>query len=231
MDIRSAQQRAWENKVAKGFNTTDIPLEFCLLQGDIAEAFATWAGITGHDDQLPDLSPDGFAGRAELDRSALTALDAAAAPGRREQVARTAMQERLAIAVERYDAGDTTSELNVIDSWVQGVRELFDSMPTEGEEAAVHITRRMAAVPAAYRQLAQTLLDVARHGRPPTRLQAEEVARQCADWSDPADSLRTSTPGRSAWAPWAWTRSARPWPAPPRAFAPGDPATAAGAGG
>ena len=42
MDIRSAQKRAWQNKVAKGFNTTDIPLEFCLLQGEIAEAFDAW---------------------------------------------------------------------------------------------------------------------------------------------------------------------------------------------
>ena len=31
MDIRSGQKLAWENKVAKGFNTTDVPLEFCLL--------------------------------------------------------------------------------------------------------------------------------------------------------------------------------------------------------
>jgi NTP pyrophosphatase (non-canonical NTP hydrolase) len=42
MDIRSAQKQAWRNKVAKGFNTTDIPLEFCLLQGEIAEAFDAW---------------------------------------------------------------------------------------------------------------------------------------------------------------------------------------------
>src|SRR3954447_19736768 len=68
-------------------------------------AFATWAGITGHDDQLPDLSPEGFAGRAELDRSALAALEAVEVPGQREQVARAAMRERLTIAVERYDAG------------------------------------------------------------------------------------------------------------------------------
>src|ERR1700685_3734826 len=94
--------------------------------------FATWGG---------------FAGRAELDRSPLAALEAAETPGLREQVARAAMQERLAVAVERYDAGDTTSELNVIDSWVQYVRELFDSMPAEGEEGAVNIARRMAAVP------------------------------------------------------------------------------------
>jgi len=119
-------------------------------------AFATWAGIAGHDDELPDLSADGFAGRAELDRSALAALETAETPGLREQVARAAMQERLAVAVERYDAGDTTSELNVIDSWVQYVRELFDLMPTEGEESAVNIASRMAAVPEAYRQLVQS---------------------------------------------------------------------------
>jgi hypothetical protein len=37
-----SQKRAWQNKVAKGFNTTDIPLEFCLLQGEMAEAFDAW---------------------------------------------------------------------------------------------------------------------------------------------------------------------------------------------
>ena len=42
MNIRSAQKRAWQNKIAKGFNTTDVPLEFCLLQGEIAEAFDAW---------------------------------------------------------------------------------------------------------------------------------------------------------------------------------------------
>jgi NTP pyrophosphatase (non-canonical NTP hydrolase) len=42
VDIRSAQKVAWENKLAKGFNTADIPLEFCLLSGEIAEAFDAW---------------------------------------------------------------------------------------------------------------------------------------------------------------------------------------------
>jgi NTP pyrophosphatase (non-canonical NTP hydrolase) len=42
MDIRSVQQLAWANKLAKGFNTTDVPLEFCLLNGEIAEAFDAW---------------------------------------------------------------------------------------------------------------------------------------------------------------------------------------------
>jgi NTP pyrophosphatase (non-canonical NTP hydrolase) len=42
MDIRSGQELAWENKLAKRFNTTNIPLEFCLLQVEIAEAFHRW---------------------------------------------------------------------------------------------------------------------------------------------------------------------------------------------
>src|SRR5260221_379424 len=42
VDIRAGQKLAWENKVAKGFNTTDVPLEFCLLQGEVAEAFDAW---------------------------------------------------------------------------------------------------------------------------------------------------------------------------------------------
>jgi hypothetical protein len=39
MDIRSRQKRAWADKPGKGFSTTDVPPEFCLLQGEIAEAF------------------------------------------------------------------------------------------------------------------------------------------------------------------------------------------------
>jgi hypothetical protein len=42
MDIRSSQELVWENKVGKGFNTTNVPLEFCLLQRALAEAFDAW---------------------------------------------------------------------------------------------------------------------------------------------------------------------------------------------
>jgi NTP pyrophosphatase (non-canonical NTP hydrolase) len=54
MDIRSSQELAWEDKVGKGLNTTDIPLEFCLLQGEIAEAFEAWR--QGRDDLGEELA-------------------------------------------------------------------------------------------------------------------------------------------------------------------------------
>ena len=42
LTIRSAQELAWGNKAVQGFNMTDVPLEFCLLQGEMAEAFDAW---------------------------------------------------------------------------------------------------------------------------------------------------------------------------------------------
>ncbi len=167
----------------------EIAEEYVTRAAALDPFMATCAGIGGHDHELPDLSADGFAERAGLDRSTLAALDAAEAPAPREQIARAAMRERLALAVERYDAGDTTSELNVAAGWVQDVRELFDLMPTDGEEAAANIAQRMAAVPDAYRQLCATLLDAARKGRPPARLQVEEVAKQCAAWAEPGNAF------------------------------------------
>jgi len=32
----------WANKLAKGFNTTDVPLEFCLLTAEVGEAIDAW---------------------------------------------------------------------------------------------------------------------------------------------------------------------------------------------
>lgn len=39
MQLREIQKLAWENKVAKGFNTTDLPLEFALAHAELSEAF------------------------------------------------------------------------------------------------------------------------------------------------------------------------------------------------
>jgi uncharacterized protein (DUF885 family) len=167
----------------------DIAAEYVQRAAALDPYYGTYAGIAGHDHELPDLGADGFAARAGLDRSTLAALDAAEARAPRELVARDAMRERLALAVERYETGDTTSELNTINSWVQMVREVFDLMPTDGAEAADNIAKRMAAVPRAYRELSATLLDAARDGRCPARRQVEEVAGQCAAWAEPGNSF------------------------------------------
>jgi hypothetical protein len=47
MDISMVTEAAWFNKTQRGFNLTDVPLEFCLLQGEVAEAFTAWREDTG----------------------------------------------------------------------------------------------------------------------------------------------------------------------------------------
>ena len=36
------QQQAWANKLVKGFNTTDVPLDIASLHAEVSEAFDAW---------------------------------------------------------------------------------------------------------------------------------------------------------------------------------------------
>ncbi len=148
---------------------------------------ATYSGVTGFDDRMPDLSPEGFRARADLDRETVAALNAVAAADSAEQVAKDAMLERLGLAVEFYDAGEATSDLNVISSPLQAVRQVFDLMPVEGESAQRDLATRMNAVPETYLGLRRTLLESAKSGRSAARRQVLACAKQCAEWSAGSD--------------------------------------------
>jgi uncharacterized protein (DUF885 family) len=145
---------------------------------------ATYAGIPGHDDELTDLSPEGFAALADLDRRTLAALRDAEPERPGEVVAKEAMQERLSLSLALYDAGDLTSEVSVIASPLHSVRSVFDLMDTEGDRAAANVAARLAAVPTALARWRSTLLDAAARGYVAPRRQMLEVAKQCDAWSD-----------------------------------------------
>ncbi len=42
MNTRDLQKSILANKIAKGFNVTDIPLEFAYLYSEVGEAFEAW---------------------------------------------------------------------------------------------------------------------------------------------------------------------------------------------
>lgn len=143
---------------------------------------ATYVGITGHDDSLTDFSPDGFAARADLDRRTLAEIDGLEPVNERERVAIEAMRERLGLSTEMYDAGQVSSELNVIASPLHTIRGIFDLMPLDGEEAVANITARMAASPGVLREWQRTLLECAAEGHVAAKHQIIEVAKQCDTW-------------------------------------------------
>src|SRR5215471_5680605 len=52
LDIRIVQRQAWDNKLAKGFNVSDVALEFGLLTAEVSEAFTAWRN------RLPDFGEE-----------------------------------------------------------------------------------------------------------------------------------------------------------------------------
>ena len=147
---------------------------------------ATYMGVPGHDDRLDDFSAGGFAAKAELARRTVAALTAAQPTDEHEQVVKEAMLERLGLQLERYEAGETVSEVSVVTSGIHDIRMVFDLMPLAGEAAASNIAARLEAVPGALRDYRRTLSDAAAQGYVAARRQLEEVAKQCDAWADPA---------------------------------------------
>ena len=42
VDLNKLQKEIYQNKVDKGFNVTDVNKEFCLLYGEVSEAYDAW---------------------------------------------------------------------------------------------------------------------------------------------------------------------------------------------
>ena len=42
MDLKKLQEDIFQNKKDKGFNITDVNKEFCLLYGEVSEAYDAW---------------------------------------------------------------------------------------------------------------------------------------------------------------------------------------------
>ena len=42
VDLKKLQKEIYQNKVDKGFNITDVNKEFCLLYGEVSEAYDAW---------------------------------------------------------------------------------------------------------------------------------------------------------------------------------------------
>src|SRR2546430_17043673 len=77
---------------------------------------ATYVGISGYDHDLTDLSPEGYAAQAELERRTLAELATVEPADEGERVAKEAMQERLGLALEPDATRAVTTQLNAVAS-------------------------------------------------------------------------------------------------------------------
>jgi uncharacterized protein (DUF885 family) len=142
---------------------------------------ATYLGVPGHDEELDDLSPEGYAAASRVRRAALAELNGVEPVDDVDRVTVAALRERLGLAEEMRDAGLDEMALNVVASPLQAVRDVFDLMPTGTADDWVVIARRMSKVPTALEQWTGTLAGAAGRGMVAARRQVEACAAQCRE--------------------------------------------------
>jgi uncharacterized protein (DUF885 family) len=146
---------------------------------------AVYLGL--HSDRLlDDLSPDGLAEQADVARRTLNAARQQSIDSEREQVAADVLTERLQLQLDRYDAGDFHSALNVVASPIQDLRMLFDLLPKESDDDYADIAKRMRSLPEAFAGYAESLREGVRRGRVSAVRQVDRCAEQCDTYSGTA---------------------------------------------
>jgi len=143
---------------------------------------ATFWGISGYDDRLPDLSPEGVEARGGLERRTLRALIATETESAEERIAAGVMAERLEASLALHDAGEDFRSLRVLHSPQGAVRQCFDVMSTKDEAAWELIAGRLGRVPEALEQLRTTLEEGIARNLPSPARQVRACAEQCDTW-------------------------------------------------
>ncbi len=153
----------------------------------LAEQFpslGTFIGRTEGNDRYEDFGPAGHERYLSSVRRTLRELEALEPVDDIDRVTQTDLSSQLRLEVELDEARWHLRDLNVIESPVQGVREVYDLMPTDSEEDWATVARRLGAVPEALRGYIQTLREGAAAGVVPARRQVVEVAGQIARYTD-----------------------------------------------
>jgi uncharacterized protein (DUF885 family) len=140
---------------------------------------ATSLGLPGGEDRLDNLSPAGIDDQHGLVLRTLRALDDAEPATTAEEIAGQVLRERLEVERDVHDSGWLHADLNVIDSPLQGVRQIFDLMPTESDGDVAVLAARMTAVPAALAGYRESLRFAADRGKVSAVRQIDKCAEQC----------------------------------------------------
>jgi uncharacterized protein (DUF885 family) len=156
--------------------------QYVARVGILDPVAATFEGLTGHDAEMTDYSPDGIAERVTFDRTTLRELAGTPVADDRDRIAAEVMRDQLERGLALADTGEAFRDLNVLASPVQYVRQCFDLMPRATLEDWEVITARTALVPQALAGFEATLTEGRRQGLVAAQRQAVACAQQADVW-------------------------------------------------
>ncbi|WP_395638846.1 DUF885 domain-containing protein [Pseudolysinimonas sp.] len=152
---------------------------------DLDPDTAIWMGVEGRIGEIGDHSPAGHAAYLDAAKKVVSALSDAVPVDEVDEVTKTDITSELELEIASADAGYHLRDLNVIASPAQGIREIFDLMPTESEADWSVIATRLGNVADAVDGYIETLRAGVAAGHVPARRQVSEVAQQARKHGDP----------------------------------------------
>jgi uncharacterized protein (DUF885 family) len=153
----------------------------CRLDPD----FLIWLGRDGDVTEFADYSPNGHAAYNAAVSSTLAALRSTDVVDDVDRVTKLDLSDDLELALELSESKWHLRDLNNIASPAQGIRDVFDLMPTDGVEAWETISAKLGNVSSALAGYRQTLIEGIRQGFVPARRQIVEVISQAQRNGDP----------------------------------------------
>jgi uncharacterized protein (DUF885 family) len=162
---------------------------------DLAAAdpcLAAFLGISGHDDELTDYSPDGFGARYDLVARTLDALKAAPV-GDADRIGAAVLCERLEAERTLAEAG-TQADLNLMDSPPLRIRQSIEILDLGVNTPWTTLRGRVRAVPCALTGLRQTLEHARQQGRLSAVRQIIGCAQEARIFTDYLTSLAQRCP-------------------------------------
>ena len=160
---------------------------------DLSPSLRIEVGAPGRDDELDDFSPGGLVAQDALNTRTLAALTDAEAESRAsgtfdgvDAVTTDALRERLGLEQELHALGAGLSDLNVLTSPFQTVREFFDLVPTASEADWEANAARLRAVGQALAGHRESLLEARADGRIAARTQVAAVIGQARSAAEAA---------------------------------------------
>lgn len=139
---------------------------------------ATYIGADGDLERYQDYSLNGRAAIRGAANATIGKLEAADPVDDTDRVTKTDLLAELRLDVELDDAGWEARDLNVLASPAQGIREIYDLMPTGTDDDWSTIAKKLTRVSDALEGYAETLREGIANGNTPAVRQVREVLTQ-----------------------------------------------------
>ncbi len=155
--------------IAEGWVDTEL---------ELFPEYHVYLGRPGREGEYGDYSPAGAERAIAETRKVLRQISGATVQDDVDRVTKMDLTRVLQLAIDKHEAGFDQRDLNVIASPAQGLRDLFDLVPTATEEDWRTIALRMHNLPAAMTGYIETLRSGIGVGNVPAIRQVREIISQ-----------------------------------------------------